>query len=162
MKKHFFLILILIGLSCKHSPKKGPILKNTNLNELFEVVDLNGVSINKKSFKGKKVLVNYWATWCAPCKDEMPSLQSLKEKLDNNNYLFVLISSESIQEISAFKAQHNYDFLFYKSEKSMISRGIYVLPTTILYNSQGNLVDKITGSIQWDELKMIEKLKNIQ
>ena len=83
-------------------------------------VDLNDNKVNLRAYKGKKIIINYWATWCGPCIKEMPGLKRAEEILKNHNYTFLLVSDETISKISTFKNIKNFDFNFLtKMEKKL-------------------------------------------
>ena len=122
-------------------------------------VDLDNNKIEVSSFKGKKVLINYWATWCGPCIQEMPSLLKAQEILKSDNYVFLLVSDEGINRISKFKDRKNYNFTYLKSTRSLASMRIFSLPTTVVFNEDGKKVKTTVGAIEWDSKQMIKKLK---
>ena len=122
-------------------------------------VDLDNNKVEVSSFKGKKVLINYWATWCGPCIQEMPSLLKAQEILKSDNYVFLLVSDEGINRISKFKDRKNYNFTYLKSTRSLASMRIFSLPTTVVFNEDGKKVKTTVGAIEWDSKQMIKKLK---
>jgi thiol-disulfide isomerase/thioredoxin len=122
-------------------------------------VDLYDNKVDLSAFKGKKVLINYWATWCGPCIQEMPSLLKAQEVLKGENYVFLLVSDESIKRISRFKYLKNYNFTYLKSTTSLASMRIFTLPTTVICNEDGKKVKTMVGAIEWDSKQMIKKLK---
>ena len=162
MKKVVLVVVLALFFGCKYSEKNNTQKKTETLENISNIVDLNGESVDMSMFIGKKVLVNFWATWCAPCKKEMPDLLEAQKILAKDNYVFLLISDESQSQISEFKKKTNYDFTFLKSKKPASSLGIYALPTTYVYNEKGEKVDKIIGAVEWSSEKMIHKLKNIK
>jgi len=162
MKKVVFVIGFALFFACKESTKNNNQKKIKTVEDISNLVDLNGESIDMSMYLGKKVLVNFWATWCAPCKKEMPDLLEAQQILKKYNYAFLLISDESKAQISEFKKKTNYDFTFLKSTKPTNSLGVYALPTTFVYNEKGEKVDEIIGAVQWNSEKMILKLKNIK
>ena len=125
------------------------------------LVDLNQNKVNLTSFKGKKVVINYWATWCSPCIKEMPELKRAEEILQNYNYIFLLVSDETISKISAFKNEKKIDFNFLKSVNSNEINGIYSLPTTYIFDENGKKVETFVGVVAWDSQRIINKLKKI-
>ena len=122
-------------------------------------VDLENQKVDLKSYKGKKIIVNYWATWCKPCIIEMPGLIRAQEILKNHNYTFLLVSDEKISKISKFKNDKKYNFNFLKSVGSNERLGIYSLPTAYIFNEKGIKIETIVGTIVWDSEQMIKKLK---
>lgn len=124
--------------------------------------DLEGNSIQLSDYKGKRIVLNFWATWCVPCIKEMPSMLKLQEILENENYIFLLASDEPVEKIQKFIAKTNFKFNFIKFTGSLTQQHIYALPTTFVYNENGNKVDEIVGAVEWDSEEIIEKLKNIK
>ena len=152
-------MIFLLILGCKES-KKTKI--SNGLDSLEYLVDLKGNTFDVSNLIGKKVLINYWATWCAPCKKEMPDLLEAQEILSKENYAFLLVSDESEAQILEFKKQTNYKFTFLRSSQSVSNIGVYALPTTFVYNEKGEKTDEIIGAVKWNSEKMIDKLKNIK
>jgi len=124
-------------------------------------VDLKNQKVDLTSYKGKKLIINYWATWCKPCIMEMPGLTRAQEILKNYNYTFLLVSDERISKISKFKNDKKYSFNFLKSVGSIERLGIYSLPTTYIFNEKGIKIKTIVGTIVWDSEQMIKKLKTL-
>lgn len=155
------LCLSVILASCNTSEKKKIEAESSDLLKLTYLQDLEGNNIDISEYKGKKVLVNFWATWCGPCKKEMPDLLEAQEVLKDENYVFLLVSDESVDKITEFKNISGYGFNFLKSNKSFQNEGIYVLPTTFVYDVEGELAEKITGMVAWNSEEMINKLKSI-
>ena len=143
-------LLILLAISCTPKKKEVKIEKNKSLFEKGLVV---------ATIKGKKIVINYWATWCGPCIKEMPSIKRAEEILEDFGYTFLLVSDETISKISKFKNDRNFDFNFLKSIKSYESLGIYSLPTSYIFDENGRKVETIVGTIAWDSEQTINKLK---
>lgn len=155
MKKILFFCSVLLLVNCQSNQSK----KSTEVNNSF--VNLDGKKVAVSDYKGKRVLVNFWATWCGPCKAEMPSLVRAQEILKKENYVFLFPSDESIDIIKDFSVKTKYDFNFLKLNSSMGKIGIYALPTTFIYNEKGVKVKEIVGSVIWDSEEMIKTLKEI-
>ena len=124
--------------------------------------DLDGNPIALSDFKGKRVLLNFWATWCRPCIEEMPSLIKAKEVLEKENYIFLLATDQPIKTIKSFKEKKNFDFNYVKLNGAFAQLGIKALPVTFIYNENGDKVDQISGAVEWDSQEMINRLKNIE
>ncbi|MGA0211569.1 MAG: TlpA family protein disulfide reductase, partial [Flavobacteriaceae bacterium] len=124
-------------------------------------VDLNNNEVDLAQYKGKRIVLNYWATWCGPCIKEMPGLKKAEELLENHNYTFLLVSDETISKISEFKMNKNFDFNFFKSVESIETLGIYSLPTSYIFDEKGKKIETIVGTIAWDSEQIIDKLKKL-
>lgn len=120
--------------------------------------DLEENNIELSEFNGK-IVISYWATWCAPCIKEMPSIKRAEEILEDYGYTFLLVSDETISKISNFKNEMNFDLKFLKSNKSFESLGVYAMPTSYIFNENGEIVETFVGVIEWDSEEIISKLK---
>jgi len=152
----FFFLLINCNTSIAES-KNVSDLESIQFKTSF--ADLNGNKVDLKAYKGKRIIINYWATWCGPCIKEMPMLKRAKEKLKNHNYTFLLVSDETVSKISTFKNEKNFDFNFLRSENSIEMLGIYSLPTSYIFDENGKKIETIVGAIAWDSEQIIDKLK---
>ena len=122
-------------------------------------VDLYENNLDLSVYKKGKIVVSYWATWCAPCIKEMPSIKSAEKILEDYDYTFLLVSDETVDKISKFKNEFNFDLNFLKSNKSFETLGIFAMPTSYIFDENGQLIETIVGAIQWDSEEMINKLK---
>ena len=126
-------------------------------------LDQKNNQLDLKDFRGKLILLNFWATWCAPCKEEMPSLDKLQtiENLDNLKIFPVNIGNESIEKVQNFYKNlkiHNLEFFFDNPvtlAKMLSLRGI---PTSVLFDKDGNEFARIIGSIDFEDKKFNEWL----
>ena len=141
------------------------ITNNKNVSDLESLqlktsfVDLYENNLDLSVYKGKRIVINYWATWCGPCIKEMPSIKRAEEILEDYGYTFLLVSDETISEISNFKNYSNFDFNFLNSIESYETLGIYSLPTSYIFDENGKIIETIVGAIEWDSEEMINKLK---
>ena len=150
----------ILFFGCNSSISQNIKLTDLESNQIkASYVDLYDNKVDLSAFKGKKVLINYWATWCGPCIQEMPSLLKAQEVLKAENYVFLLVSDEVIKRISRFKDRKNYNFTYLKSRTSLASMRIFTLPTTVIFNEDGKKVKTMVGAIEWDSKQMIKKLK---
>lgn len=122
--------------------------------------DLNEHTISLDKYKGKTIFINFWATWCKPCIQEMPSIEKMKTILKNEEVVFLMASSESTEEIEAFRNTHNYDFNYARIE-NIEDLEIPSLPTTYIFNAEGTLVFSESGYRKWNEKVNIDMLLKI-
>ncbi|MFO8236533.1 MAG: TlpA disulfide reductase family protein [Bacteroidales bacterium] len=122
----------------------------------LQFVDVEGETQHLNDFSDKPVFINYWATWCPPCKAEMPVLKKLYEDYkDDVNFLF--ISREPLSETQAFMNKHEYDlpvFRITSSPQGVLS--YYVLPTSMFISNEKLILSK-EGAVNWhsDKIKSI-------
>jgi thiol-disulfide isomerase/thioredoxin len=124
-----------------------------------ETQDLNGNIVNLENYIGKPLVVNYWATWCAPCRAEFPEFEKIKQQY-GEEVNFIMISDEPIDKITKFSKSNPYTFNYLKSSKDLSSYGINTRPTTYFYNAKGILVAKETASL--DAAKLNEMIKKVK
>lgn len=159
----FFLIVItLAGCSRGNKDQSAPSATSTDDIKKVKLTDLNDKEIDLDQFKGKTVFINFWATWCKPCLQEMPSIERAQAELKDHNVTFLLASNEEVDQIETFKKKHNYTFQYVHLE-NMEELGIQALPTTYIFNSEGKLKFSETGSRNWGNpasLDLINKIAN--
>lgn len=129
----------------------------------FELATLEGNRFRLSDHEGKVVILNFWATWCAPCRVEIPDLIEMQEELKDEGVLFVGISldheGKEIVEQFAAEADFNYPILLDDGSVSDKYGGIYALPTTVLIDRDGNISYRIPGMVTKDYLlPILEKL----
>jgi thiol-disulfide isomerase/thioredoxin len=117
--------------------------------------DKTDADMNLGAFKGKVVLVNFWATWCVPCIKEMPSLDRLAAKIGGDRFAVVALSLDgpSRPKVEPFIRSRNLDHLqvyFDTRRKSYGAMNIAVLPTSVLVDAQGREVGRLQGDADWD------------
>ena len=125
----------------------------------FSFTDLNGNKHQIKDFRGKGVLLNFWATWCAPCVIEFPKLITVAE--EHTDIVVVALSSDvSDDNIHRFLAKNKKppkNFIIVRDIKRKITSDIfntYKLPETQIVNASGVMVKKIVGDTDWDSSEM--------
>ena len=140
------------------------LIKDPKTYESIIFRDINQKNVDLDDFKGKLILLNFWATWCAPCKEEMPSLDNLQSNnnLSNLKIFPINISQEDLSKSKLFFQKLNIQNLDIYMDapvtlaKKFALRGV---PTTILFNKQGNEFARIIGSIDFNNEKFINWLK---
>lgn len=122
--------------------------------------------INIKNLDSKLIILNFWATWCEPCKEEMPSLNRLQanQKLKNLKIYPINIGKENLNKVKSFFTELDINNLEpYFDNPSTLAKTFSLrgLPTTILLNSKGEEFARIIGSINFDDENFINWLKNL-
>ncbi len=130
----------------------------------FSVKTLAGADASLKALSGKMVLLNFWATWCPPCKEEMPSIQKLHEKLKGSAFeVFAISVGEKAKTVTDFVKASPYTFPMYLDESGAASapfagRGI---PTTFILDKQGRAIAGIVGSRPYDTPEVLSIFKEL-
>ena len=160
-----YLIMISLGHTSEKPDIKNLILiKNLKTYENVIFKDVNEKDVNLDDYKGKLLILNFWATWCAPCREEMPSIDNLQANIDLNNLKIfpINIGQENITKAESFFKNlniKNLDIYFdppITLAKKFSLRGV---PTTIFFNKEGKEFARIMGSIDFDDKKFINWLK---
>ena len=165
------ILIIFIFLISNSVANEITNIKNLVINkELKKYEDLTFFNskkeqINLNDFKGKLILLNFWATWCAPCKEEMPSLDLLDKKanLDNLRIFPINVGQESEEKAINFFNDlkiKNLDTYFDSSITLAKKFGLRGIPTTILLNKDGLEFARIIGSINFENEEFIRWLSN--
>ena len=133
----------------------------------FMLKNLDGNTIALNNFRGKTVLLNFWATWCLPCKEELPAMQKLYRELGSSGLEVVAISIDrgNPDKIKKYIDQYNLTFpvLLDPGQKVRKSYFIMGLPTSYLIGSDGHLKGFVSGAREWDNpfsIKMFSALIN--
>lgn len=130
----------------------------------FDLKSLEGRSVQLAELKGKVVLVNFWATWCGPCKEEMPAFERLRQRMDPARFALVTITTDLQRDgIKQFLTTLNVRLPVLFDEEQDVSRAYLVraLPTTVLIDRQGTLVGRAVGPREWDAPKTVDLLQGM-
>jgi thiol-disulfide isomerase/thioredoxin len=160
-----FIFLILSSFSLEASEIKNLIIyEEPKKYDNLSFLDDKNNELKLNSFKGNIILLNFWATWCAPCKEEMPSLDLLEENKELNNLKIfpINVGKDNLNKASSFFNNlkiRNLNLYFDNPQtlaKKLSLRGI---PTTILFNKKGDEFARIVGSIDFSDQKFLDWLK---
>jgi thiol-disulfide isomerase/thioredoxin len=156
--KKIFLITFLFLISCKsNNTKKNRLTDLESLQSKSTFINLSKQEVDLNLFSNKKIILNYWATWCGPCIKEMPDLMIAEKKLKDSDVSLFLVSDEDVSVISKFVDNNQYTLNFLKSNVSNEMLGVYSLPTTILFDNKGNKVETIVGVLDFSDENLINK-----
>lgn len=129
----------------------------------FTLKDINGNAVTLSSFKGKVVLLNFWATWCPPCRDEMPSMNKLHHLLKDRGLVILAVSTDrAVVDVRNFLKNYPVDFTVVVDYNLNVSRPVYkvfMVPTTFLIDKRGIIVDKYFGERNWTDPEIIKEIE---
>jgi len=180
MKKMLYILIATLLLSVfpafavDEAGDEGPSFSQTRLMELgfqvfkeaveapeIELEDTNGQLVSLSSHRGKVVILNFWATWCPPCRAEMPSMQRLYEELNDDGIELLAVDlQESEKTVKDFLEKNGYTFpvLFDRTGQAGAMYGARSIPTTYLIDADGMAVARVVGTREWDDEELYEVL----
>jgi peroxiredoxin len=130
----------------------------------FTLENLEGSLVSLKGFQGKVVFLNFWATWCGPCRYEMPDMEKLWQKFKEEDFVILAVDlRERKERVSSFMEENGYTFPVLLDSRGEVARayGIRAIPTTYLLDPEGKIVGRALGAREWasqDAFKLIEHL----
>ena len=122
----------------------------------FKLKDLDGKELSLSDLKGKKVFINFWATWCPPCKAEMPEIEKIYQETKNSDLVIVAIEiGEPLSTVKPFINNNKYNFkVLLDLDQSVATKyGISAIPTSYFIDKTGNIVSKNVGAMDIDQMK---------
>ena len=149
------ILLLLVILLAACSPKN-----EKSFFDKLELKTLDDKILTVADLQGKPAFINFWATWCKPCLQEMPSIENAKSILEKGGYQFIAVSNEDKDRIQSFVDKSEYTFEFAQFAIGLEALNIYSLPTSYVVDGQGNLVYEHVGAEYWDSDKNLKILKS--
>jgi thiol-disulfide isomerase/thioredoxin len=130
-----------------------PVLKQLVVSPGFSLPLADKGSLALAGLNGKVVFLNFWATWCGPCKAEMPSMEALYQRFKDRGLEIVAVNyGESEKVVAGFFEQFNLSFPSALDPEGQVNGlyGVAALPTTYIIDREGNIITRVVGSINWD------------
>ena len=165
------ILILLIFLVSNSYANEAKEIKNLIINKELKkydsitLIDDKGKLIDLNKYNGNLILLNFWATWCAPCKEEMPSLDKLQihKKLNNLKIFPINVGKDNLEKSLNFYNELRIKNLkvFFDSDITLVKKfGLRGIPTSILFNKDGYEFARIIGSIDYEDIKFIDWLSN--
>jgi thiol-disulfide isomerase/thioredoxin len=126
--------------------------------------DIDGKAQDLTAYRGQVVLVNFWATWCEPCRDEMPAIQRLKKKLAGKPFVVLAVNvDEPESRISNFLEKMPLDFPILLDEGKVATQAwkVRVLPASFIIGRDGRIRYSLTGELAWDHDDVVSLLAEL-
>ncbi|MFC0274069.1 TlpA family protein disulfide reductase [Metabacillus herbersteinensis] len=159
------LLVFLIGYAVwtaisPKEPREG--LAKGNAAPNFELQTLSGETVQLADYQGKKVLLNFWATWCGPCRAEMPDMQKLYDKYEGNVVVLAVNltnTEKSVESVDAFVKELNLSFPIAIDEEGAINTKYEVLsyPTSYILDEEGRIQTKFAGAMSYETMESLVK-----
>jgi len=131
----------------------------------FQLRDTKGNPVSLSSLSGKVVLVNFWATWCPPCRAEMPSMEKLNQAMTGEDFVMLAINIEENgrESVAEFlqKTPHTFSILY--DDQGVVQKlyGVYKFPESFVIRKDGIIDDRVIGAIDWAHPETIAYFKEL-
>jgi len=149
----------IIGVDSSIKAFKGNNTPNT-----IQLVDAYGNTFTKENYKGQVTVVNFWATWCPPCVQEIPSLNRLKKKMSGLPFELISINyAEDKETILSFMEKVNVEFPVLLDHSGNFAKKWKVItyPSTFVIDTNGKIRYGVNAAIEWDDPKLIETIQSL-
>jgi len=155
------LIILPQLINAQISQETATLLKNARIQVVNQRTDphafslpmLTGGVASLPDFKGRIVILNFWATWCPPCRAEMPSMENLYQRFKDQGLEILAVDiGEDINTVRRFIQNNKYTFPVLLDTNNKVSNvyGIEAIPTTYILDREGKIIARVVGSISWD------------
>lgn len=155
------------------SPEEAQVLASMGLEQVrgapnlldFTLPDLTGKKVQLASLKGKVILVNFWATWCPPCRAEMPGMEKLYQSLkDNPDFVMLAVDSqEDPATVKTFIEKNKYHFPVLLDQAGAVTAqySVRAYPTTYVIDRQGRVIGGVVGAHAWETAETLKGLQKL-
>lgn len=162
------LAVFVLSTACGDSKKaaaevtgQAPETADLTINDL-DLHSLDGTPLKENELKGKRVFVNFWATWCKPCLAEMPSIDKAATMLEGKDVVFIAASDEKLSRVQNFRDQNTYRFNIVGTSADLSKLGVFAIPATFIFDEEGALVFKEIGARDWASPESIALITETQ
>jgi peroxiredoxin len=139
----FLLLLLLLSCSMGNAPKEGKVAPD------FQLLSLSGQQVSLSQFRGNVVIVDFWATWCKPCRLELPHFAALYEEFEKEGLRIIGVSLDQVgsAEVASFVREWKIPYVVVIGNGDVVRNygGIRGIPTTFVIDKQGNIYRKYVG-----------------
>lgn len=165
-------IVLVVGAvylsSTGSSPQFSEPVKLVGVGDIapdFQLEDTEGNQVSLSGLRGKVVLINLWATWCPPCREEMPSMEKLYEAMAGEDFVMLAVNAEANGRdvVPEFLQKTPYTFPILYDDKGVVQSlyGVSKFPESFIIRKDGTIAEKIVGPIDWASPKSIAYFKRL-
>lgn len=122
----------------------------------FTLIDLDGNEISLSDFNRKVLILNFWATWCPPCREEIPDFVEVYNEYESKDVQFIGVSNEDISTLKSFVEDYDVSYPILIDDANIMGKwGISAIPTTFVFDKNGQIIFKNVGMMTGEQLKNI-------
>jgi peroxiredoxin len=165
MKKYIsvlFILLLLGAAGCSRHEEKPVQAVEGSIAPDFTLKDLGGKEVRLSDLRGKIVVLNFWATWCPPCREEIPSMMHLNQVMAGKQFQMLAVSQDEDgkEAIEAYfrKSSNNLPALIDADQKIGKRYGLTGVPETFVIDKKGVILKKVVGALDWSNPGIIRDL----
>ena len=162
MNRRTILFTFLLALTCASQAASLKPYTGKDITPPLQLLDLQGKRHDLKDYQGQVVLLQFWATYCTPCRTEMPSMNSLMKKMGNLPFKILAVDmGESKTEVEQFVDQVKPEFtiLMDESGQSIAHWKVFAAPSNFIIGPDGKIRYTLFGAVEWDSDAMVAQLK---
>lgn len=165
--RFLFLIFLFLSLNVQADGREEDLFSKIGIIPIkgdkkapdFSLQDLNGKKFGLNQFKGKVIFINFWATWCGPCKEEMPSMEVLHRQFKGKNFVLLAVSvdygGQKLVKEFIHKYQYTFPVLIDPKCKTLDLFQVKGIPATFLIDKKGRMVGKAIGPRNWESPEVV-------
>jgi len=158
---HLIAAAVLLAACAGRAPAVTPSHVTPEVRS-WRIQQPGGTAVSFGDFSGRPIVVNFWATWCAPCMQELASFERLMRRVQDTDFAFVFVTAEDVERVRTFARRHRFDLPFYTEvDEAPADLAVRVLPTTIVIDRHGRIVLHHRGALAWDQPEIVARLREI-
>ncbi|BCA81025.1 TlpA disulfide reductase family protein [Desulfuromonas sp. AOP6] len=176
MQRKMIIAAVVIGLAVVYFFVAGSGVRESELSTAkepaaiamapdFSLTDMQGESVSLSEYRGKVVFLNFWASWCPPCKEEMPSMESLYQGLKEGDFVMLAVNVEENgkEAVAQFlkEVPVNFPILLDSTQAVANLYKVRGLPHTFIIDREGNMVDSVTGALDWNAPEVVRYISSL-
>ncbi|MDB4470850.1 TlpA family protein disulfide reductase [Deltaproteobacteria bacterium] len=131
----------------------------------FTLTDMQGQKVSLADMRGKVVILNFWATWCPPCREEMPSMEMLYRKYKDQGLVILAVNTEkdgaNLVKNFLQKTPYTFPILLDTAAEVQNRYNVYRFPETYVLDRNGNVAERVTGAIDWTSEQTVKLMKTL-
>ena len=146
--------------------QEADVLRIQDPGEPLEIIlnDMNGRERKLSDFRGKIIFLNFWATWCLPCRKEMPSMERLYKRFRDKDFEMIGINmQEPASSVKEFFENYKFSFISLLDSTGDVQKrfGIRAIPSTLILDKKGRIIGKAIGEKEWDRKEAIDLFRQL-
>jgi len=161
-------VVLVCGLAVP-AARGGDSLRAGDAAPEFTIRTLDGENVSLSDYRGKAVFLNFWASWCPPCRAEMPSIESLKHQMAGCDFVILAVSVDSgnqekiIKKVQTYIDDNGFTFEVLIDNEMTVARdyGVTSVPTTFILDESGVIVEVSRGAEYWDDGVRLAQFRNL-